>query len=221
FLGEARVNFTITSDQPQFNTTGSVEVLVSDPVPQLPIKPTAAPPTIDGKLIEAVWQLPPLIPELRLLADGSPATEKTSVWMTYDKQGVHVAMRCQESQMGKLVAKYSQRGDPLYLDDDVELFILPTEGSRVYQFAINALGTQSDNFGNKADWQAAAQRGADEWTVEAFIPFAAIGLTGPPAGGLPWGMQFGRQQKAKRETTSWTPGAAFISKDSLGEIVFE
>jgi hypothetical protein len=221
FLGDTRVNYAITSDQAQFNTRDSFEVLVSDPVPQVPVKQTTAPPVIDGKLTEALWQAPPLIPELKILADGSPATEKTAVWMAYDQQGIYVALRCRESQMSKLVAKYSQRGDPLYLDDDVEVFIMPTEASRVYQFAVNALGTQSDNFGNKADWRASAQRGADEWTVEAYIPFAALELPGPPAAGLPWGMQFGRQQKAKRETTSWTAGAAFISKESLGEVVFE
>jgi len=53
------------------------------------------------------------------------------------------------------------------------------------------------------------------------IPYSAIGLTGPPPSGIAWGMQFGRQQKSKGETTSWTPGAAFISKEGLGEVVFE
>jgi hypothetical protein len=34
-------------------------------------------------------------------------------------------------------------------------------------------------------------------------------------------MQFGRQQKAKGETTSWTKGASFIQKEGFGEIVFQ
>lgn len=105
----------------------------------------------------------------------------------------------------------------------MELFILPPETQRVYQFAINPLGTRSDNFGNKADWRAAAQRGDKDWTVEVFIPYSALGLSQPPGAGTPLGMQFGRQRprKANRETTSWTPGQAFISKEGFGEIVFE
>jgi len=113
----------------------------------------------------------------------------------------------------------------------VELFIsvpskvqdglLTVDTTKVYQFAINANGAQSDNFGNKTDWKAAAQKGERDWTVEVFIPYAAIGVTGPPSPGLPWGMQFGRQQKAKGETTSWTKGQSFIQKDGFGEIVFE
>lgn len=221
FLGENRIGYTVTSDKARFNTTGSLDILVSDPVPQLGIKQVPQPPTVDGKLDEAVWQQPPLIPELKMLADGSPATEKTAVWAAYDKQGLYLAVRCQESQMSKLVAKHTQRGDPLYLDDDVEIFILPAGTEKVFQFAINPLGTQSDNFGNQAEWKAAAQRGEADWTVEMFVPLSAIEISAPPTGGLPWGMQFGRQEKPKGETTSWTPGAAFISKESLGEISFE
>jgi len=34
-------------------------------------------------------------------------------------------------------------------------------------------------------------------------------------------MQFGRQEKPKGETTSWTPGSAFIVRESIGEVTFE
>jgi len=220
-IGELRINYAFNSKDPRLITAGCFDLLVSDPVPQVAIKRTATPPTIDGKLTESVWQDTLLIPELRLLANGGAATEKSTVWTTYDDKAFYVAFRCADSQMSKVVAKYTERGSPLYLDDDVELFIFPPGAAQVYQFAINSLGTFSDNFGNKTDWRAAAQRTDKEWTVEVAIPYSAIGLTGPPPSGIAWGMQFGRQQKSKGETTSWTPGAAFISKEGLGEVVFE
>jgi hypothetical protein len=34
-------------------------------------------------------------------------------------------------------------------------------------------------------------------------------------------LQLGRQQKAKAETTSWTPGRAFNVPEGFGEVVFE
>lgn len=231
FLGEARIGYTLTSDDVRLNAQGTIEITISDPVPQLPIKRTATPPTIDGKLDDAVWQVAPLVPELHLLTNGAPASEKTAVWAAYDDNGLYLAMRCQESQMDKLVAKLTDRGAPLYQDDDVEVFIaiysqvmtglVWVDTSKVFQFAVNANGAQSDNFGNKADWRAAAQKEEKDWTVEIFIPYGAIGQQAPPPAGLPWGVQFGRQQKPKGETTSWTKGPSFISRDGFGEIVFE
>jgi hypothetical protein len=220
-IGDLQLPYRVTSDDARFNTQGSVELTVGDPVPQAGIRRAETPPVIDGRLVESVWSAAPLIPELRLLANGGPATEKTTVWAAYDDQGLYVALQCRESQMGQVAAQYVERGSPLYLDDDVELFIQPPGSPRVYQFAINSLGTQSDNFGNKADWKAAARRAEQEWTVEVFIPYVALGVTGPPGPGLSWGMQFGRQQKPQREITSWTPGPAFISKEGFGEVVFE
>jgi hypothetical protein len=141
--------------------------------------------------------------------------------MTYDDRGLYVAMRCSESQMSQLVAKFTERGSPLYQDDDVEVFILPPGAPRSFQFTVNALGTRSDNFGNNTDWLAAAQRLPAAWTVEVFIPYSALGLNKPPRPGLAWPLQFGRQQKAKGETTSWTPAPWFDAPDRFGEIVFE
>ncbi|MHB8995367.1 MAG: sugar-binding protein [Armatimonadota bacterium] len=231
FLGDTRVAYTITSDDSRFNTTGTVQISVSDPVPQLPISRLPAAPIIDGKLDDASWTGAPSIPELRVLSNGDPAAEKTAVWAAYDAKGLYAAFRCSESQMAKLVAKHTDRGAPLYQDDDVELFIsvpskvqnglLTVDTTKVYQFAVNANGAQSDNFGNKTNWKGAAQKGERDWTVEVFIPYDAIGATGPPAPGLSWGMQFGRQQKAKGETTSWTKGPSFIQKEGFGEIIFQ
>jgi hypothetical protein len=222
-MGDLRIPYAVTSADARFNMKGSFDLLVSDPVPQLGIKRTPAPPAIDGKLDDPVWQTAPLIPELRLLAGGGPATQKTAVWAAYDDKGLYVALRCGESRMDEVIAKFTDRGSPLYQEDDVELFILPADTQRVYQFAINPLGTRSDNSGNKADWLAAAQRGEKEWTVEVFIPYGVIGLSRPPAAGVPWGMQFGRQRPrtGNRETTSWTAGTSFISKQGFGEILVE
>lgn len=220
-IGDLRLPYAVTSTDPRFITSGTVLFSVGDPVPQVTLRRAPTPPVIDGKLDDAVWQQAPLVPELRKLVGGGEATEKTTVWAAYDDRGLYVAFRCRESQMSKLVARFTERGSPLYQEDDVEVFVIPPRATQTYQFAINALGTRSDNSGNQADWQAAATRGAGEWTVEAFLPFAAVGVTASPVGGLPWGMQFGRQQKAKGETTSWTPGTAFIVKESMGEVAFE
>ena len=219
-IGGLRLNWSTTAENARFDTQGCLDFNVSDPVPQVPIRRAGTPPTIDGNLADALWQEAPTIPELRILANAGPATEKTAVWAAYDDRGLYVAFRCLDSQMSKLVAKLTERGSPLYQDDDVEVFLSVPGGAQVYQFAVNANGAFSDNSGNKSPWRAAAQRSEAGWTVEIFVPYSILGLSVPPPAGACWGMQFGRQQKSKAETTSWTPGQAFIAKEGFGEVVF-
>jgi len=157
-LGELTIPYEISSDNTAFNMTGRILLKVTEPVPTASIRRVPAKPEIDGNLTEQVWQGEPTIPELRLLANGGPATEKTTVWVAYDDEGLYLALKCMESQMDRLKASFAERGDPLYRDDDVEIFVLPPAATLAFQFAINALGTISDNFGNKAEWRAGAQR---------------------------------------------------------------
>jgi len=220
-LGESYIPYEIASDDARLKMPGKILLTVSDPVPRVKVSRVNTRPRIDGALDEQVWQGAPTIAELTLLQGAKPATEKTREWVSYDDAGLYVAFRCAESQMHKLVSNFSDRGDPLYKDDDVEIFLLPPGAPRAFQFAINSLGTISDNFGNKTDWRARAQRYEDAWTVEVFVPYEAVGVSKPPERGSSWACQFGRQQKAKRETSSWTPGAGFNRPNEFGELVFD
>ncbi len=221
-LGQLKIRWQTTSEeQPRNNLAGEVHLSVSEPVPSITIERTGAKPTIDGDLGDTVWQREPDIPALGILANGDPATEATQVWLACDDDAFYVAFRCSESQMNKLVAKHNERGAPLYQDDDVEVFIQVPGATVVRQFAVNALGTISDNFGNTAPWRAAAKQYEDRWTVEIAIPWSVLSVEATPAPGDSWGMQFGRQQKAQQETTAWTPGRAFNVPEGFGLVVFE
>ncbi|MEA3400445.1 MAG: sugar-binding protein, partial [Armatimonadota bacterium] len=220
-LGGLRVPWTSTGENPAYNLEGELQLGVSEPVPKVRVSPVGEAPEIDGRLNDAAWQRDPDIPALNLLAGGKPATENTAVWLTYDAEALYVAFRCDESQMDKLVATFQDRGDPLYRDDDVEVFILPPDANRALQLAVNPLGTISDNFGSDQPWTAAARQYQDHWDVEMAIPFSVIGIAGAPESGTSWGMQFGRQQKAKHETTAWTPGRAFNVPEGFGLVIFE
>ncbi len=220
-LGSMTVGWEATSEDARYNVSGEFKLGVAEPVPTITIGASAEPPEIDGELDDAAWQGDPSIPALNLLAGGKPATENTAVWVTYDDEAVYIAFRCEESQMSKLVATYQDRGDPLYRDDDVEVFILTPGAKRSLQLAVNPLGTISDSFGNDTPWTAAAHQYDDRWTVEIAIPWEVVGARGRPEAGTSWGMQFGRQQKAKGETTAWTPGRAFNVPEGFGLVVFE
>jgi hypothetical protein len=122
--------------------------------------------------------------------------------------------------MPGIVAQFTTRGSPLYKDDDVEIFVLPPGQPAAFQFAVNALGTMSDNFGDTAPWKAAAKQNNDAWSVEVFIPFTVFHLDRAPDKGESWGFQFGRQQKQKGETSAWTLCPYFNAPDLFGEVVF-
>lgn len=219
-IGEIRIPYEVTAEDARYASKGTVAFSVGDPVPRLGLSRVQTPPVIDGTLDDAAWQGAPLIPELRKVQGGGEASQKTAVWAAYDDAGIYVAFRCLEAKMDKVVAQHKDRGAPLYQDDDVELFIDPPGMEGPFQFAVNSLGAQSDNFGNKADWRAAATRGEAQWCVEMHIPFSALGSARERLG-LPWDMQFGRQEKPFGETTSWTPGPAFIHRESMGQILFQ
>ena len=219
-LGEVYMPYQVSSDDARFAMAGKILLKVTEPVASAAINRLDTAPEIDGDLSEAAWKGEPTIAELPLLRGGKPASEKTAVWVAYDRAGLYVAMRCQDAQMHKLKAELTDRGDPLYREDDVEVFLLLPGQVKTYQFAVNALGTISDNFGNKAPWTAKAKRFEDAWTVEVFIPYGAVGAGGPPEPGHSWAAQFGRQQKAKGETSAWVPGPGFNRPDEFGEIVF-
>ena len=69
--------------------------------------------------------------------------------------------------------------------------------------------------------RAAAKQYGDHWTVEMRVPFGVLGMDGAPEVGRSLDMQFGRQRKPVSETTSWTPGRAFIAREGYGLVVFE
>lgn len=219
-LGQLLLPFEITGEQPEARTKGSLALSVTIPVPQAAVHRTRDAITIDGKLQEATWQEPPTIPQLGLLVDGKPPSEPTQVWIAHDDAGLYVAFRCAESNMPALKAELGERGAPLYQDDDVEMFVLPPGEIAPLQLAVNPLGTQGDSFGNEADWKAAAERLPDGWTVEVFIPYTVLGMDKPPQEGFVLTAQFGRQQKPKSETTSWSPSRAFRDTDRFGDLVF-
>jgi hypothetical protein len=219
-LGEVYVPYVIRSDDARLAMAGKIPVKVTEPVPSVVLNRVATAPQIDGDLSEAAWKGEPSIGELPLLRGGNEASEKTAVWVGYDNAGLYIAMRCEESQMDKVKAELTARGAPLYQDDDVEIFLLLPGQVKAYQFAINPLGTISDNFGNKAPWKAQAKRYENAWSVEVFIPYEAMGASGPAEPGRSWAAQFGRQQKAKGETSAWIPGPGFNRPDEFGELIF-
>ncbi len=58
------------------------------------------------------------------------------------------------------------------------------------------------------------------WSVEVHIPYSVLKVAGMPQPGDARAFQFGRQQKALAETSTWTVTSGFSAAPRFGEVVF-
>lgn len=202
-------------------------------LPSATVPRLVKPPTLDGKLDDAVWadatELSPFI-----LNDGSgrPAKVATLVKVGYDDKALYLAIDCVEDRMGEIKAALTERDSAVYSEDCVEVFLdVAGEATRYVHLALNPLGTQYDGRKSEVEWsqadpewdgewQAAADRRADGWALEIAVPFATLGLDEPPHGGT-WRANFARQRRVQSEVSTWSGlKGPFHQPLQFGELTF-
>ena len=145
---------------------------------------------LDGRLDEPAWQQAPEhtgfeMPLSVANRQPIPADRQTAFRAMYNDSTLYLGIRCNEPKMQELTlqAAYHQHDAAMWSDDDVEIYLDPVgDRTEYYQLAINPDGTQVDLYwvesgntgkaGWSAQWQAAAYRGGDFWSVEVALPFA-------------------------------------------------
>lgn len=136
---------------------------------------------VDGHLNESVWQgegysaLVQKEPN-----EGAAPTEKTSVWIAYNEQGIFVAAKCYYSDSTTCTGGIARR-DEMVQSDWFWFWIDPNKsGHNGFGFAVNPDGSMIDRklyqdiySDDSWDgvWEATAKRHKDFWAVEVFIPF--------------------------------------------------
>ncbi|UCG93250.1 MAG: carbohydrate binding family 9 domain-containing protein [candidate division WOR-3 bacterium] len=136
---------------------------------------------VDGYLNESVWQgegYSALIQKEPI--EGAEPTEKTSVWIAYNEQGIFVAAKCYYSDSSTCTGGIARR-DEMVQSDWFWFWIDPNKsGHSAFGFAVNPDGSIIDRklyqdiyFDDSWDgvWEGAAKKHGDGWTVEIFIPF--------------------------------------------------
>ncbi|MBU0608985.1 MAG: hypothetical protein KKI08_13955 [Armatimonadetes bacterium] len=185
-----------------------------------------APPVLDGKLDDAIWQQGQWYGNFTLLGEGDkPATAQTRFKVAFDQRNLYLAVEMLEPQMDKVVARETARDGHVHRDDVCEFMIVPSS-SRLdyYHFSVNPLRTlydaerrQGGNVGTvewDADWQAAIGKTATSWTVEAAIPFTELPLTSLSQGD--WAINVARErQVGKAELSSFTEGRGGFHQPNL------
>ena len=186
---------------------------------------TETPPKIDGKLDDACWQNSTKTGELIQFEPqrGKPATQPTTIYLTYDANNLYIAFECFKTDMNNLAANLTRRDSFFFSDDHVEVLIDTfLDGRNCYAFALNPLGTQTDrrliNEGANrrtgqsmigtaiswdCDWQGQAAIGTDSWTAEFAIPFAELRFSKGMETAT-WGINFWRNDESPAEEQMWS-----------------
>jgi len=184
----------------------------------------AEPMVLDGRLDERVYRETEAIGDFvqQEPFEGTPSTDKTEVWVTYDEDAIYVGARLWESDPSQRVTSDMRRDATNLYNNDHFGVMLDTFYDRRngYIFFANAQGGMSDsqvvNENASADWNTIWDtRSANfdgGWTIEFRIPFRSIRFR---EDARIWGINFRRLVRAKTETSYLTRIPASFARNGL------
>ena len=142
-------------------------------------------PKIDGVLDDAVWQaVKPWSVFTTIKPDyGKAASEKTEVYVAYDREHFYAAFNCRDSDPAGIKTSTARR-DSIDVDDWVAI-VLDTfnDQQNGYLFVVNPSGIQGDgmlnqdgngNFDYDMVWESAGKVSGQGYVVEMAIPFKSL-----------------------------------------------
>jgi len=191
-----------------------------------------APMRIDGLLDEALYSSVPPISDFiqQEPQEGSPATEKTEVWLAFDADNVYVSFRCWESEPDQLIANEMRRDGPnMWQGNDIVAFMFDTfhDNRNSFNFITNALGARQDgqvtnerqwNGDWNTVWDVRAGRFEGGWTAEVAVPFKSLRYQ--PGRTQIWGFNVFRTNRWKNEVSYITRVPAARGQSALYQGAF-
>jgi hypothetical protein len=174
---------------------------------------------VDGKLEENVYARIPAIDGFiqQEPREGEPATERSEVWVFFDRENVYVSARLWDSQPERMVANEMRRDNRNIFNNANFAVVLDTFYDRRngYLFHTNPLGglydaQVTDERNTNSDWNTVwdvkTGRFPQGWTVEMVIPFKSLRYKSGSS--QIWGINFRRIVRWKNEWSYLTPIAA-------------
>lgn len=176
---------------------------------------TSEPPTINGDLRDDAWQQANSASGFYQYQpyNDRMATYDTEVRVLYDDHALYIAAKMFDPAPDSILQEMGLRnsGDNLNADRfyvDINPF---DDGINGFRFQVSASGVQTDanmaGGGRHGDlnwdavWESAVMIVEDGWQVEIKIPYSALRF---PRGNLQeWGINFWREIRRTRETSSW------------------
>ena len=171
---------------------------------------------LDGLLDEEIYfSVPPVSDFIQMEPqEGALATERTEVWVTFDRNNVYVSFRCWESQRDRMVVNEMRHDNATAaIGNESVGFMFDTFFDRRNSllFNVNPLGGRTDgqvtngtqyNADWNPLWDVKVGRFEGGWTVEAAIPFKSLRYRPGPA--QIWGFNARRINLWKNEISHIT-----------------
>ena len=203
--------------------------------PFLAIGKARTAPVIDGKLDDSCWKFCIEAGDFTKYPKSvNPVSESTWSIATYDKDNLYIAFKCMQeildpkfNMVNSFKAIIKKRDDTeIFHDESVEIFLSPDKTKEYFQICVNSNGAVYDSIGTSKSWNATINaKGSRErgfWTVEIAIPLKKLTKYPIIPGKTIWGINFCRNNRAKKESSSWSPALrGFHAPESFGELKFE
>jgi len=177
-----------------------------------------SPPKIDGKLENPLWKEAVVLDTFTQYEpqEGASPSEKTVVYIGYDKKNLYIGIHCFDSNSKAIRASLTNR-DSVYGDDEVTIYLDTfNDKKRAFVFQVNPCGIQTDGiytetrrrgrgrggfFGFDRNWDtfflSDAHIDDSGYTIELAIPFKSIRF--PNTSPQLWGLQIMRTIRRKNE----------------------
>ena len=145
--------------------------------------------------------------------EGSPATERTEIWVMFDEENLYVTFRCFETQPERRIANVMQKDNGNLFQNDGVSFFLDTFYDRR-----NGVGFMIGPIGGRTDGQITDERWNRDWNTiwdlktadfdggwaaEAVIPFKSLRYR--PGQAQVWGFNARRIDRWKNEISFLVP----------------
>lgn len=175
-----------------------------------------AAPVLDGVIGAAEWAGAVTIDRFVTSAGIAPTGDATTVRLRYDTDALYLAARCDDAEPAALTRVHSGRDGQIQYDDRIGLLLAPAP-DQLYWFYVNPNGAVWDLHADRARravdfaWDGVEARATVDttgWSVEARVPFAALGLTTIPD---TWAFDVRRRHNREQSESQFTP--AFESSD--------
>ncbi len=173
------------------------------------------PIVIDGRLDEQVYGTVPAISDFiqQEPVEGEPATEKTEVWVFFDRQNVYVSARMWTSKPERIVAGEMRRDNRGILMDDHFAVAFDTfyDQRNGFFFETNGVGglreglvieERTINWDWNTVWSVRSGRFDGGWATELAIPFKSLRYR--PGSTQVWGVNFRRGVRWNNESSHVT-----------------
>jgi Carbohydrate family 9 binding domain-like len=120
-----------------------VPLAAQSSVPRYEVKRVAKPILISGKLDDPAWKSAAAVEFIFPWEFQTGAKQKTTAKLLWDDRYLYVGYDCQDTD---IVAVHTERDDPTYLDDAVEIFLnpRPSQTGIYYGMEMNARGVLYD-----------------------------------------------------------------------------